>query len=190
CHMEGFVYRFMPVVVSNQVRGMGGLTDTERNYELLVERTSWGNLNRDHVTVDRESYRNVAIPRNSFMRLAQAFLREGNKEKAIETMDSVIRYFPNHKILYDIYMYAYVELYYEAEAPDKAVEVASTILNNLSAELKFIDSLPFKDQAAFGKDREQYLGVLGNMSQLAERNQQPEFKAQVDEVLAAHPRRG
>jgi hypothetical protein len=190
CHMEGFVYRFMPVVAPNQIRGMGGLTDTQRNYELLVDRKDWGNLNRDDVTVDRESYRNAAIPRNSFMRLAQAFLREGNKEQAIATMDAVIDYFPNHKILYDVYMYAYVELYYEAEAPEKAREVGQVILDNLSAELRYIDSLPFKEQAPFSRDREQYLGVLGNMAQLAERNQQPEFKAQVDEVLAAHPRRG
>ncbi len=189
CHMEGFVYRFMPVVAPNQIRGMGGLSDTERNVELLVNREDWGNLSRADVTVDRESYRNAAIPRNSFMRLAQALIREGKKEQAIETMDAVIRHFPDHKILYDVYMYAYVELYYEAGAPDKAREVAEVMAHNFREEMEYFDSLPMKDQVIFASDREQYLGVLGNMAQLAERNAQPELKAMVDGVLAAHPAR-
>jgi len=186
-HLEGFVYRFMPVKARNYMRRMGGLTNTELCYELLVDHPRWGRLNEPDVSVDRESYRNAAIPRNNFMRLAQALLREGEKEKAIAALDRSVSMFPNDKILFDVYMYAYVELYYQADAPEKASELAMTLLDNFREELEYFDSLRPDQAASFSRDRQQYIGVISNMRSLADQYEQEELKTMAETVLAAHP---
>ena len=183
-HQEGIVYRFMPIRTENYMRGLGGIVDTERCYDLLMGQERWGNLNDPDVTVDRESYRNAAIPRNNFMRLAQSLLREDKKEEAIAVIDRVMELFPNDKILLDIYSYAFAELYIQAGAKDKAEQVALTLAENLRQELAYFDSLRPDQASVFETERRQYVGILSNMRSTAQQQNLEALEAFVTPILA------
>ncbi|NOR87996.1 MAG: DUF2723 domain-containing protein [Bacteroidales bacterium] len=86
-HLEGFVYRFLPYKAEGHIKGMGGV-NPEKAYDLLVNNAVWGNLEKDDVSVDRESTRNSRIAKNNFKRVADALIEKGEMEKAIIALDS------------------------------------------------------------------------------------------------------
>jgi hypothetical protein len=45
CHLEGMVYKFLPVKASDYIKGLGGIS-ADTCYDILVNRIKqWGNLN-------------------------------------------------------------------------------------------------------------------------------------------------
>jgi hypothetical protein len=83
CHLEGFVYRFLPVKAEHYISGVGGV-NPHKTYDLYMNTFEWGNLNEPGVHVDRESFRNSIIPKQNFMRTARAMVELGENEKAID----------------------------------------------------------------------------------------------------------
>ncbi|MCK5766728.1 MAG: DUF2723 domain-containing protein, partial [Bacteroidales bacterium] len=60
CHLEGAVYKFMPVKAKDYIPGLGGI-HANKSYDVIMNDFHWGNLNDPSVTVDRESYRHARI---------------------------------------------------------------------------------------------------------------------------------
>ena len=126
CHLEGFVYRLMPVKAPHYVRRLGGV-NTEKTYELYMEKCKWGNLDKPGVYVDPESSRNILVSRSNFARLANALVAEGKKEKAIKALDKCIEIFPDNKSIFDFNSFAIAEAYIAAGARDKAESLIKRI---------------------------------------------------------------
>ncbi len=186
CHLEGFVYRFMPVRANNYMRRMGGLTTTDICKDALMQQERWGNLHRDDVSVDRESYRNTAIPRNNFLQLAQALIRENRNEEAIVVMDRVMEKFPDHKVMFDMYMLGYIDLYFQAKAFDKGAVVARRIADNYTQMLRYYDSLKPDHAKLFASDRQQALSVINNIVSIAREYQQEELRNEASQILQTY----
>ncbi|MDK2909898.1 MAG: hypothetical protein PWR20_1465 [Bacteroidales bacterium] len=147
CHLEGMVYKFLPVKAEDFIKGLGGVS-ADTCYDILVNRiTHWGNLNNPKVSVDRESFRNAQIPRQNYMRVAQAMIDKGKKAEAIKALDLSLQYFPTNKIWADKYMISYVDLYYAAGAYDKANALAKELASIFSADIEYYSSLrpPYAD---------------------------------------------
>lgn len=186
CHLEGNVYKFMPVKASNYIRGLGGI-NADRSYDIIMNDFRWGNLNDPAVVVDRESYRHARILKQNFLRVAQALKDEGKIEQAVDIMDTCIHYFPHDKIHYDIIMMPYVELYFEAGETEKATAEAYKLLDMCDQEMTYFLSLePLFADALYKSEMQQDLAILRRIAEIAEREGLSELSAEAEAVLMRH----
>ncbi|MCF8367748.1 MAG: DUF2723 domain-containing protein [Bacteroidales bacterium] len=185
CHLEGFVYRFLPVKAEGYINGVGGVNE-EMSYDIFMNRCAWGNLNDPHVYVDRESYRNSIIPKQNFMRTARAMVDKGENEKAIELLDKCLEEFPDEKIAFDMYMIPFIEVYYDAGAPEKANAVSRRVFEVYDQNMNYYYRLNDRLMDYYESDYNQALGVLQQLSMMARLNKQTEFQQEIDSVFREH----
>lgn len=186
CHLDGIVFKFMPVLAKGYYRGMGGVY-AKGSYDLLVNKAKWGNLEDPKVTVDRESFRNSAIVKQSYMRVAQELVTEGKMDSAVIVLDKAQEYFPNSKIPYDYFMLPWVDLYLEAGARDKALKVMEIIGKRYLDDLYYYTSLDQKFLSYYSNNIEEGLAVVNRLGTTGVNHGMPEFKQRMDEALNANP---
>ncbi|MCF8365793.1 MAG: DUF2723 domain-containing protein [Bacteroidales bacterium] len=182
CHLEGLVYRFLPVKADHLINGLGGI-NTEETYDLLVNKAKWGNLEDPNVYIDPESRRNSISPKQNYLRLAQALADEDKAEMAITTLDTMIHFFPNEKIAWDIYMIPMIETYYDVKAFEKGNKASAVLVDRYVADLEYYASLDKAFKQYYQQDIQQALMVLQQLSLLANRSKQTEQSAMIDEKL-------
>ncbi|HNS16881.1 MAG TPA: DUF2723 domain-containing protein [Bacteroidales bacterium] len=182
CHLEGFVYRFMPVKAEHHIRGLSGL-NTQASYDILMNKCKWGNLNDPGVTVDRESFRNTMIPKQNFMRLVQALMDAKKADSAVRVTDRVIEIFPNEKFPFDLYMIPFLEIYYQAGEIEKANRMNEILLNNHEGNIIYYQSLSGKFAEYYSEDQEQAFMVLNRLAELAREYDQKELADRIDGVI-------
>lgn len=185
CHLEGFVYKFMPVKAKSYVSGVGGV-DEQNTYKLFMNDFVWGNLNAPGVYIDRESYRNSIIPKQNFMRTAKVMVEKGDNEKAIQLLDKCLEEFPDSKIPFDMYMIPFIETYYKAGAPEKANIVAERLFEIYNENLEYYYRLNEPLRKYYETDYNQALGVLQQLSMMAKSNKQTELYDRIDSVFTDH----
>lgn len=182
CHLEGVVYRFLPVKAKHTIQGLGGI-DTQETYDLLVNQAKWGNLEDPDVYIDPESRRNSVMPKQNYLRLAEALVKEDQPDKAINTLDTLRKYFPHDKIPWDIYMVPMVETYYDAGAMEKANEASDVLFKSYVENLDYYASLDPMFRQYYRQDIDQSLLVMQQLSLLARRAQQNELADKIDEEV-------
>jgi hypothetical protein len=182
-HQEGMVYKFMPVIADNYYEGIGGV-NADKTYDVFIN-TSWGNLNKPSVNVDRESDRNSRLPRQNYLRAAETFLMNGEKFKAVELLDKCIYYFPDNKVQYDMMMIPFAELYYSAEEIEKANAVVSRLIDIYGDDLRYYSGLkPGFAEQHYSNSIDRTIRILRNLSQLARMNKQDDLAARADDAIA------
>lgn len=184
CLVQGWVYKFMPVKAdsADYIQGMGGV-DAQTSYDIFQNKCKWGNLNDPHVYVDPESLNNTVRPRTNMMRVAKTLLAEGKKKEAIDVMDTYIKYFPDSKVSFDMYMLPYAELYYQAGATEKANKLMERIAAIYSQNLDYYYSFTGNYRQYFDQDIQTSLGILRRMSMVASENKQTKLAAKMDTLF-------
>jgi hypothetical protein len=182
CHLEGIVYRFMPVKADHMYKGLGGI-DTDESYDLLVNKAKWGNLNDPKVYLDPESRRNSIMPMQNYQRLAQALIAEGKSDSAVMVLDKMQEHFPDSKFHYDLYTLSQVQNYYEAGAMEKGNAAADLFINNYAGDLEYYASLAPSFKQYYRQETEQAMIVLQRLSMLAKEYKQSEQAEKTDQRL-------
>jgi tetratricopeptide (TPR) repeat protein len=183
-HQEGMVYKFMPVIADNYYQGIGGV-NPDKTYEIFTN-CRWGNLNDPDVTVDRESDRNSRLPRQNYLRAAETFLNRGEKEKAVELLNTCIQFFPDSKVQYDMMMIPFAEIYYGAEEIEKANEILNRLIEIYGDDIRYYKTLKRSVAEQYYSDSmERTVRILRSLSQLAKMNGQDDLAARADEVIAS-----
>lgn len=185
CHLEGMVYRFLPVKAEHYIEGVGGVNEL-KSFELYTNEFRWGNLKEPNVYVDRESMRNSIIPKQNFMRTAKAMLARGEKEKAIELMDKCLEEFPDEKIPFDMYMIPFIEVYYDAGATEKANAVTQRVFDIYNQNMDYYYSLGEQHSKYYEKEYNQTLGIMQQLSMMAKGNNQTELYETIDSTFTEH----
>jgi tetratricopeptide (TPR) repeat protein len=182
--VQGWVYKFMPVKAdeADYIQGMGGV-DALSSYDILKNKCAWGNLNDPHVYVDPESLNNAVRPKTNFMRVAQSLVSQGKNKEAIEMLDTYIKYFPDSKVPYDMYMLPYAEIYYKAGAPEKANKLITRVAEICSQNLDYYYSFSPAYSQYFEQDVQTALGIMKRMSLVASENHQPQLAAKIDTLF-------
>lgn len=184
CHMEGMVYRFMPVEASNVVEKLGGVY-TDGSWKLLMEKASWGNLHVPSVSVDRESNRNSTMAKQSYVRLAQALLEEGKADSAAMVLDKGIYFFPNEQITFDYYMLPWVEVYFKAGSNERGTELTRTLMNRYLDDLHYFNRLDKRFADYYERNIQESMAVLQRLAQLAEQYKQEDLAKELEEAFMA-----
>jgi hypothetical protein len=179
CHLEGIVYRFLPVVAENYIEGLGGV-DSKGSFELLVNKAKWGNLDAPDTYIDPESRRNSVMPKQNYMRLAQTLIDEKKMDSAVRVLDACQKFFPNNKMIYDIYMMPIVEAYYQAGAAQKGNEVSEILFGNFEADLDYYSKLGSYHKKYYDQDIQRAFAVLQQLSMLAKRYKQTDLSMKID----------
>jgi len=182
CHLDGFVYKFLPVKAENYIEGVGGI-NADTSYNILMNKCKWGNLNDPNVTVDRESYRNSIMPKQNFMRVAEALVAKGENEKAIALLDRCFEAFPDDKISFDMYIIPFAGVYYSAGEIEKGNAINQRLFEIYSENLDYYNSVDQRLSNYFETDYNQSLGVLQRLSMMARKNKQTDLYEEIDSVF-------
>ena len=183
CHLEGFVYRFMPVKAKEYISGIGGVS-ADVSYDIIMNKCEWGNLNDPNVAIDRESARNSRMPKQNFLRLAQALINENKADSAIAVLDKSMEVFPPEKFHFDLLMLPFAEAYYQAGSIEKGNELVHGMFELYSDDLRYYLSLdPVFTDAYYKEQVQQAFGVVQRLGQIAKENGQMELGNSIDSSL-------
>ena len=182
--VQGWVYKFMPVKANPNdfIQGMGGV-DAITSYHILMNKCAWGNLNDPHVYVDPESLNNSVRPKTNFMRTAQSLVDQGKHKEAVELLDTYIKYFPDSKVPFDMFMIPYADVYYKAGAKDKANELIERVADIYSSNLDFYYSFDARNKPYFEQDIQTALGMIRRLSMVARDHKQDQLAAKMDTLF-------
>ena len=140
-YQEGMSQRFIPVVPEDNIFGNVPNVYEEGSFDLLVNKSKWGNLNRPDVTVDRESMRELTGVKIAYICLAQSLVTSGKYSQAEEVMDRYQQFFPDEKLPYGKWENYFVDLYYAIGRKDKADALSNKIKKNAKEELNYYNKL-------------------------------------------------
>lgn len=183
CYQEGFVYRFLPVKPDvDFVRGFGSV-NALRTYDIMMNKSVWGNLEKPGVYVDRESMRNSYFPKQSFARLARKLIYLDEKDSAAKVCDKVIQVFPDDKFPFDELMLQFLEVYYRAEQFDKGNKLAATLLTNYEDKIVYILKLKQEHQANYNDDLQTGVEIIGAIRDLSTQFNQKNIADRADKFL-------
>ncbi len=182
-HQEGLSHRFIPVLASDYHKDAGGVY-VEGSYELLMaDDISWGNLNKEDVSIDPESRRNLLFVKQSYMRLAQSLLNRGQNDSAVAVIDKCLEFFPDEKIPYDFYMLAYPDIYYKAGAAEKGDALIDAIIANCVDNLRYFGGLNERFVPYYAETIRENLAMINEMSNIAAKNGRYELKQRLENLL-------
>jgi hypothetical protein len=184
CLVQGWVYKFMPVKADSNdyIKGMGGI-DALTSYDILKNKCAWGNLNDPGVYVDPESLNNSVRPKTNFMRVAQSLQEQGMNAEAVEMLDTYIRFFPDEKVPFDMYMLPFAEIYYKAGATEKANQLVERVAEICSQDLDYYASYPPAYNTYFEEETQTALGMIRRMTMLATQFKQEELASRMDSLF-------
>jgi hypothetical protein len=185
CHLEGMVYRFLPVKAEQYIDGVGGVNE-RKTYDLYMNEFKWGNLKEPGVYVDRESMRNSIIPKQNFMRTARALVDRGENEKAIQLLDKCLVEFPDDKIPYDMYMIPFIEVYYDAGAPEQANAITERVFEIYNQNMKYYYRLDDQLAKYYETEYNRTLGVMQQLSMMARANRQDALYEAIDSTFSEY----
>lgn len=181
-HLEGIVYKFMPVKAKDHISGLGGV-NVDETYELLINNARWGKLNEESVSVDRESMRNSAIAKQDYIRLATSLVQENKKDSAIVVLDKCLEFFPENKFAFNYYMIPFANAYYLAGAVEKGNAIVKSLVEVYRDDMEYYNSLDSKRTRTFDKEKQQAIAIIQQLGQLAKQNKQIELSQQIDSVF-------
>ncbi len=167
CHMEGLVYQFKPILAKDYIKNVGGV-DADNSYKILMDpKTRWGRLNEPDVNVDRESFRNSTIAKQSYIRLAQSLVNLHKYDSAVKVLDKGLYFFPGNKFPYDYFTTHWAMLYYQAGATEKANKLSNAIFDRYMDDLRYYNSLDDNLIAYYSDNIREALTSLQQLGQLA-----------------------
>lgn len=178
-HLDGVVYKFMPVKASSIVAGLGGVL-VESTFDKLVNKSKWGNLNDPKVTVDRESMRNVNMAHNKFVRLTRELVKQNKLDMAVQVADKCFDAFPPEKFPIDLFSRTFIDAYYKHGSFEKANKYNRLLFNRYAQEFDFYLNYP-NGIVVFERDIKDAMGIMQLVSQYARAYGQKEFATEMEE---------
>ena len=179
---DGFSYRFVPI--KNRMKSTEiGFADPEDLYYKMKNVYTWDALKRTDYCVDYQNFYTfcgVLSQRLLFVNVAKEMLKIGDKERAIEMLDMCQECVPEENFPLDITYLGFsneymvvdmIETYYDAGAPEKALELAKRFTDQLFDSTYFF--LEYYDFAK--KEFESCYNNLQYLSDLTEHHGDKEF---------------
>jgi hypothetical protein len=145
---DGFSYRFVPI--RNKMKSTAiGFADPEDLYNKMKNVYTWDALKRTDYFVDYQNFYTfcgVLSQRQLFVNVAKEMLKINDKERAVEMLDMCQECVPEVNFPLDITYLGFIneymvvdmiETYYDAGAPEKALELAERFSDQLFDSLYF-----------------------------------------------------
>ncbi|MDE5704149.1 MAG: hypothetical protein K2H70_04915 [Bacteroidales bacterium] len=164
--MEGNVYRLVPYLNDNRRATVDNGINTDKTYDLYVNRFRWGNLNDPKTAIDPESAAYSRTVRYQYITLAQALLYEGKRDSAVAALDRSLYFFPHEQVPFDEVMIYHMDAYLQAGALDKAAALAQTLCRIYADRLHYVERFPLRFQNSIQGERYHCLEAMATMEHL------------------------
>lgn len=193
--LEGMALRIVPYKTPSQPNTailMGGV-DTDLMYANMVEgengesgKFKWGNFDKQDFFINESYMPSVHSLQYGFVRLTDALVRKGDKERAEKTVDKFFSSFPHMNFPYEqsrmslqgIRFYL-VELKSE-ETEKKAKEHMNILADALIDRLSFYNTLrSAADQKAFAGEKNEMLGMIQQLMQFVSLTSDEAYKKEM-----------
>lgn len=189
---EGSVYRLVPYINENRVAtgGRENGINTDKTYDLFVNKFTWGNLQNPKTAVDPESNSYTRATRFQYISLARALTFEGKKDSAIKVLDKSLEFFPHDKVPFDGLMLYQVEAYLQAGADEKGMKLANELFRIYEDRLLYCESFPRKYSNSLNGEMQECYGVFDGLRRILERYPNPQTDALAKKATAMLTQRG
>ena len=164
--LDGLTYKLVPIktaIDKNNPFDMGRI-DTDVLYHNF-KNFKWTNSNDPKLYLDPQTRQNSITYRSTAARLAEALLKEGKKEKAIEVVDIIMDKIPAERYGFYTLVEPFIELYYRLDQPEKAKKIAQTLIRkyqeNLNYYATYDDERINSEYMNIMTDIERYRAVVG-----------------------------
>ena len=182
--LEGLAFRVVPINTPGRDFFNFGRIDTSILYTNLMKKFTWGNMNHPGVNIDYYTQRTFSVIRfrKNFVRLAETFIKAGNKKKAEEILDRCMELAPNEVLPYDYYVSGIsypgkdsqiihqsgiIETYYECGATEKANRLLLEYAGWLRQDLIYYDALSQRFKSRFSEEFYKSQGIYEELVRLA-----------------------
>ncbi|MBL4651479.1 MAG: hypothetical protein JKY53_01240 [Flavobacteriales bacterium] len=156
--------------------GQTGKVHTDIMYENLVNKFSWGGIKENPIYLNENNRRMCMNLRNNFARLAEAFIAEGNKEKALVVLDKCMEELPVEHVPINFFMLPVTEAYYKAGGIEQGNNLVKILAEMYDENLEYYFSLESDKLQSKGmqKNIQQSISVLYRLNILVNKTYKQE----------------
>jgi hypothetical protein len=155
-------------------------------YENMMNKFEWGNMDKEKIYMDENNRRMTTNLRLQFGHLTDQLIAEGKLEKAREVLQRSLDVMPEYNVPYEQpqIMWQIIDMMYEAEFDEKALELSKRMLELNNQEIAFYHSLDESHQKLIEKDISMRVQINDRLTTLALTNapDNAEFKTLDEEV--------
>ena len=174
---EGTAYRLLPMADPG-----GEMVNTDVMYDNMMNKLYWRNLDNPKVYYNPD-YRNFVLNhRASFNTLVAALLREGDIERAREAVLKNLDLMPNESIPFDYTTAETVNLLFQVDENELAVEIATLLGNRADELLTYYNENDIMDNYEIQRN----LVILNELSRSLNRHGESELAGKFSQALQSH----
>ncbi|MCQ2341239.1 MAG: DUF2723 domain-containing protein [Paludibacteraceae bacterium] len=152
----GMAYRITPTrSADGQER-----VNTAVMYDNMMHKFRFGNINKPGIYVDENLMRMCRTHRMMFAQLAEALVREGKREQALEVLDYADEMLPGYNVPYETTSVSMGALYYYLEQPEKANRLMTAVADNCIEYLEWGKTLNRDQRKAMESTLGQQAAIL------------------------------
>lgn len=161
---EGLAYRLVPYKVKPENYNV------EKNYDLLMNRYNWGNLNAPKVYLDNTITRTAGMVlglRKMYTDLAQQLVLDGKTEEAKKVLDKAEEEIPYSKVPLTFFDFDKINVLLALNEKEKAEEFFKKIVENQKQYLDYFSELKNDDKALAFDDVRRSLYTLQRLTAIS-----------------------
>lgn len=169
--LEGLANKLVPIHFpgSSPDNGAPQQVNLEKSFQLFTQKFQWGGAEKKNIYFDEKNKVMLMTYRLSGVKIADAFIREGQNEKAIQLLDKITQNISYESYQYDQSMLGIVAAYYQAGALDKGRTIAMRIMKDNSQLLNYLLKLKgSKKDLSLSVDGYSAINAMQYMVQIAE----------------------
>lgn len=187
---EGMVYKLLPYKPGSQ-DGEPKM-DTERTYDLLMNKYQWGRMDQSDVLIDYHVvylYLIQQAVRQEYSALAKNLILEGKSDRAEAVLDKGLDVMKNYPLYYapqnslnEVGVMEMIELYFYLECRDKATALATQFLDEIYQSIEMFLT-PFNNGFLSTQDAESAVSAFTHVTDILASNKEEELKKKYDDQL-------
>lgn len=163
---EGFAYRLVPIKTKSSGYRDFGIVNTDKMYDRLMNQFEWGGYENPELWMDENNQRFITNIRFTFVRLAEALIQEGKKEKAEKVLDRVVEIAVHDNFSYNGSILPISENYFRLGNNEKGLEILRLLVENDRQYLEYYADQSKEDIKRFGQRVRQSLGMIGQSTMM------------------------
>jgi hypothetical protein len=178
--LEGLAYRLVPIKTTETEGGINiGKVNEKLMYANVMEKFKWGNMNDPKVYIDENNSRMMMNIRNTFNRLAETLVADGQNDKAAQVLDRGIELIPHKIAPYNYFSMMMAETYFRAGKPEKGKEIINTIMTDYKEQLDYFFKMNKPMRASVDEEIQRILYFMREMGNVCNRGKQAELGKEV-----------
>ncbi len=120
--------------------GPGGV-DIDKNYDLIMNKWTWGNFDKVDTYVNTSYAPAVQSMRGVMLRTMDELMQRGDTERALEIGDKYFASFPDMNFPFYYEAFIMLDAYFRSNQTERVADVITTLAQNTAERLRFYESL-------------------------------------------------